>query len=118
MVSKRRNSLDGCLESLPTHIVVTCPACGFGNVFQQPYPYHAGVGNQGFLYNEAGNRTLTWSSSDPDYVAVAGQKQPWALTEPERHEFEDRLPPAPDGTRWLFRNPARCVKCAHPISEP
>jgi len=106
------------VESVSTSIVVACPGCGFGNVFHQPYPYHAGYGNQGFLYNETGNRTLTWSWHDPDYVAIAGQKPPWALTEAERRELEDRLSPAPDGTRWLFRNPARCLQCGQPISLP
>ena len=106
------------MEPIPTHIVVTCPECGFDNVFQQPYPYHAGLANQGFLYNEAGNCTLTWSSFDPDYVAIAGQKHPWALNEPERHELENRLSPAPDGTRWLFRNPARCWSAPIPYPDP
>jgi uncharacterized protein len=106
------------LEAIPAAIVVTCPECGFGNVFHQPHPYHAGLGNQGFLYNEAGNRTLTWSWNDPDYAAIAGPKPPWALTGAERQELEDRLFLAPDGTRWLFRNPARCLRCGHPISGP
>jgi CAAX protease family protein len=51
-------------------------------------------------------------------VAVVGQRYPWTLTELERQAFEDRLSPAPDGTRWLFRNPARCLRCAYPISGP
>jgi len=39
--------------------------CGFDNSFDQPYPFHAGFSNAGFLYNEAGNLTLVWSSFDP-----------------------------------------------------
>ncbi len=102
----------------PTHIVVTCPLCGHGNVFRQPYPYHAGYGNQGFLYNEAGDRTLTWNSSDPAYTAVVGAKHPWELTPAEREELEERLEPAPSGGRWKFSNPARCQRCGAPISGP
>ena len=106
------------MEAIPAAIVVTCPECGFGNVFHQPYPYHAGFGNQGFLYNETGDCTLTWSWYDPDYVAIAGQKPPWALTDAEQQELENRLSPAPDGTRWRFGNSARCRRCGHPISGP
>ena len=105
-------------EAVPTNIVVTCPSCGHGTVFQMPWPFHAGYGDQGFLYNEAGDRTLIWSSFDPDYQAAVGSKPPWALTDEERQKFEDRLPPAPSGGRWLFRNPARCVRCGNPISGP
>ena len=106
------------MNALPTHIVVTCPACGHENVFHQPYPYHAGLSNQGFLYNESGDRTLIWSSFDRDYQAIAGQKQPWTLDPVDQERLEERLLLAPDGTRWLFRNPARCLNCGHPISEP
>jgi uncharacterized protein len=106
------------VQPAPTHIVVTCPHCGHGNVFAQPYPYHAGYGNQGFLYSEAGDCTLTWSSFDREYAAVVGAKQPWALTDADREALEARLAPAPDGTRWLFSNPARCKQCHAPISGP
>ena len=99
-------------------LVVACPKCTFANVFNQPYAYHAGFGNQGFLYNESGNCTLTWSSYDSDYVAIVGQKHPWMLTASDRERLESSLVSAPDGTRWLFRNPARCLKCGHPISGP
>ena len=97
-------------------LVVRCPGCGSSNVFNQPYAYHAGFGNQGFLYNETGNCTLVWSSFDPDYEALVGRWHPWALTEEQRTLIENALKPAPDGTRWLFDNPARCLKCGHPIS--
>ena len=99
-------------------LIIACPKCAFKNVFKQPYAYHAGFGNQGFLYNESGNCTLTWDSYDPDYVEVVGRKHPWGLTATERHRLEGSLAPAPDGSRWLFQNSARCMKCGHPISEP
>lgn len=98
-------------------ITITCPECGHHNVFQQPYAYHAGFGNQGFLYNEAGNRTLIWSSFDPEYEAIVGNCHPWALTEDLRTKLQDCLPPDTGG-KWLFGNPARCLACGHPISEP
>ena len=99
-------------------LVVSCSHCGFVNVFNQPYAYHAGFGDQGFLYNESGNCTLTWSAFDPDYEAIVDKKNPWMLTAADRQLLEDSLQSAPDGGRWLFRNPARCMKCGHPISGP
>ena len=101
-----------------TPLVVTCAKCDFANVFKQPYAYHAAFGNEGFLYNESCNCTLTWNSYDPDYQAIVGKKHPWGLTASDRKRLEDSLLPAPDGSRWLFRNPARCQKCGHAISGP
>lgn len=100
-------------------VVVKCTKCGFENVFNQPYPYHAGFGNQGFLYNEKGNRTLIWSSFDPDYERVVGKNHPWALGSESQKQLESALLPDPNGGGcWLFSNPARCLKCGSPISEP
>jgi hypothetical protein len=85
--------------------------------FDQPYPYHAGQGDQGFLYNEAGDKTLVWGSYDSGYESVVGKKHPWMLDATERARLEDRLLPAPDGGRWLFQNPPRCPTCRNPIGE-
>jgi hypothetical protein len=96
-------------------LVVSCAKCNFLNVFNQPYRYHAGFSDQGFLYSEGGNCTLIWSCFDPAYEAIVGSKNPWALIEGDRAKLEESLLPAPDGSRWLFRNPARCTKCKHQI---
>ncbi len=104
--------------SEPTHIVVTCPRCGHQNWFAQPYPYHAGYSQQGFLYNETGTCTLTWSTFDHEYAALTGGHQPWALSQAEQQSLEERLPLSPDGSRWSFRDPARCLHCRAPISGP
>jgi hypothetical protein len=99
-------------------LVVTCSQCKFKNVFNQPYAYHAGFSDQGFLYNESGNCTLIWSAFDPAYTTIVGGKNPWSLIVTDREKFESALQPSPDGTRWLFSNPARCMKCSHPVSGP
>lgn len=99
-------------------ITVKCTSCGHENGFAQPYQIHAGFSDQGFLYNDDGNLTLTWSSFDPAYEAIVGKKHPWALTTDEQAKFEDALYPAPFGGRWKFINSARCVACASPISGP
>ena len=99
-------------------MVITCDACGVRNEFAQPYPYHAGFANQGFLYNDAGNSTLVWSSFDPAYEEIVGTIHPWALSEELRTQLEASLPAAPQGGRWRFTNPARCNKCQSEISPP
>jgi hypothetical protein len=97
---------------------VKCTSCGHKNDFDQPHPYHAGFANEGFLYNNAGNLTLVWSSFDPAYEAIVGKWHPWALTPEQQAHFEGALPPAPSGGSWRFINPARCARCAKPISDP
>jgi len=99
-------------------LTIKCRSCEHKNDFDQPYPYHAGFSNQGFLYNDAGNLTLVWSSFDTAYEAVVGKKHPWGLTAEERTLFEGALRPAPSGGSWRFINPARCMKCANAIRGP
>ena len=98
--------------------VVRCTYCGASNVFNQPYAYHAGFGDQGFLYNESGTRTLIWSAYDPDFTALVGRHNPWAMSTQKQQILENALQSAPDGSRWLFSNPARCMTCGHAISGP
>jgi hypothetical protein len=99
-------------------ITVSCPLCGHHNEFDQPYMIHAGFGDQGFLYNDAGNLTLTWSSFDPAYEAIVGEHHPWALSAEQQALLEAALFEAPSGGRWRFANHARCLKCKGPISGP
>jgi hypothetical protein len=99
------------------NISIKCSQCGHENVFNQPFQYHAGFANQGFLYNEKGNRTLVWSSFDPDYESIVGECHPWALTKEQQQKIEAILA-SDNGGRWLFENPARCKKCEAIISEP
>jgi hypothetical protein len=99
-------------------VTVKCPSCGHENNFNQPYPYHAGFADQGFLYNDEGNRTLVWSCYDPAYIDIVGGNNPWTLTTDQQVRFENALPLAPSGGNWRFMNPARCTKCANAISDP
>jgi hypothetical protein len=103
-----------------THLkntVIKCASCARANVFDQPYLYHAGFSDQGFLYKDAGNLTLTGSCYDPAYTALVGGKSPWALTLAEKQKVEEALLPAPKGGRWRFSNPARCLHCGAAISD-
>ena len=98
--------------------LIACKKCGHQNPFSQPYPFHAGFANQGFLYNDAGNLTLVWSSFDEAYEDIVGNKHPWALNEEDRSKLEEMLMLAPSGGHWSFSNPARCLQCGNPIKEP
>ena len=102
----------------PPETQVPCAACHVVNVFKQPSPYHAGFGNQSFLYNDAGTLTLVWSSYDSAYEAIVGQNHPWALTPALRSKLEQSLIPAPTGGGWRFSNPPRCRFSGHPIGTP
>jgi hypothetical protein len=97
---------------------IRCPFCGHENRFAQRHPYHAGFSNQGFLYNDEGNRTLVWESYDPAYEAIVGKNHPWMLTDEQRALFESALLSAPSGGLWRFANSARCTKCTGVISGP
>jgi hypothetical protein len=98
-------------------MIVTCPSCGHQNSFEQPYPYHAGFSNQGFLYNDAGDRTLVWSSYDSAWENLVGRVHPWALDEKEWSRVEAALVPLNDGSRWRASNRPRCTACNEPIGK-
>ena len=97
---------------------IKCKRCAKDILFDQPYAYHAGFADQGFLYNDAGTLTLVWSTLDPVFNEIFPGQTYWALSLSNRWRFEKILLPAPDGGRWRFRNPARCIHCAKPISRP
>jgi hypothetical protein len=98
-------------------LVVECPHCGTSHEFSQPYPYHAGFGDTAFLYNEAGNRTLTWGTYDPSYAALlTPESDPWQPPTTVRRALEAQLPVSPAQDRWGFDYPARCRQCRNSLS--
>jgi hypothetical protein len=100
------------------NLSLKCKHCGKDNVFDQPYVYHAGFSDQGFLYNDAGTSTLVWSMFDPVFEELFPGETPWTLVKSNRLRFEKMLKLSPSGGRWRFCNPARCNTCAKPISKP
>jgi len=96
---------------------ITCPTCRHLNRFEQPYPYHAGHSDQGFLYNDAGNLILVWSSYDPDWERLAGRVHPWTVDAAAWSRIENAIRPAADGSRWRAANPPRCLACREPIGR-
>jgi len=74
-------------------VQLRCATCGHCNEFDQPYAYHAGFGDQGFLYNDAGDCTLVWNINDPAYEAVLTRyapEQPWELTPEAKRSYRFR----------------------------
>jgi len=99
------------------HLVVECKKCGHKNVFAQPYLAHAGFSDQNFLYSDSGHLTFVWGYYDPAWQRFLEDNE--SLDREELQErFENVLKPAPDGGRWRFSNPARCLNCSKPISDP
>lgn len=106
-ISDKRNDI--------SKVVVICSNCGHENNFNQLYLYHAGFGDQGFLYNDEGNLTLIWDSYDKTYSKLFPKTHPWMLTPEQRIRLENILLPAPKGGRWRFENVARCLNCGNKI---
>ena len=59
---------------------LACPHCRETTVLEQPYPYHAGFGNQGYLYCDACPAVVIFSSFDwPTWALVAIVSLPFQL---------------------------------------
>jgi len=99
-------------------LTVECNRCKKENVFEQPYAYHAGFENQGFLYNEAGNLTLVWSTYDPAFSELLPAGSPWDFDAPMQKKIEDALPVSSKGDHWRFTNSPRCQHCGEIIGKP
>jgi hypothetical protein len=99
------------------HLIVSCGGCREEIEFAQPYAYHAGFGNQGFLYDDEGTLTLVWDSYDPAYSELF-DRYPWSLSVDQQERLESMLADAPSGGRWRFANPARCPSCGREIRGP
>lgn len=69
--------------------------------------FHAGFADLGYFYSGSGVHTLTVGHQVPGSPPALGPADPAATAALER-----QLPPAPDGTRFAYRNPLRCPHCA------
>ena len=97
-------------------LVINCHRCRRDNVFDQPHLYHSGFSDQGFMYSDSGHCTLVWSDYDPVIKQFFPPGSRFSEDSTLRERFEQALRPAPDGGRWRFSNPARCLHCSGPIS--
>ena len=103
-------------DSPEKKLVIDCPRCRKDNVFDQPYMYHSGFSDQGFMYSDSGHCTLVWSDYDPVIKQFFPPGSRFREDSALRERFEQALRPAPDGGRWRFTNPPRCLYCSGPIS--
>src|SRR3989338_5439487 len=90
---------------------LTCPRCHKALHLRQPYPYHAGFGEQGFLYCNKDSTVLTFSVFDRRFQKLIGEKMPWTLNSKDKSNVERALKPCPCGGRFRFKNPAKCPHC-------
>lgn len=90
---------------------VRCPHCGKTLHLSQPYPYHAGFNNEGFLYCDSDPTVVTFSSFNPGYRTLVGDVHPWSLDAAQRQIVEDHLLPCPCGGRFLFASEPTCPSC-------
>lgn len=86
-----------------------CDYCNQSFLF---HSYHAGFSNAGYFYSESGDYTLTVGDEVP------GCPIPLSTPEPkELANLEKKLPKAPDGSRYLYKNPFRCPHCKKPYID-
>lgn len=96
---------------------IKCSACGQVTSIAQEYQYHAGFGNQGFLYCDTCPAILEFDSYNPKYRAVVGDKHPWSLNSEEKKRVEGALKPCDGGGRFRFGALPRCPACNEPLPD-
>jgi len=96
-----------------TDLIGTCPACGREFKYQR---YHAGFGNQGYLYCDSSPTVLVWGSLEQPAYRDLIDKHPWMLDRTEQKLVEQALAPCPCGGRFRFDAPPRCPHCRADIS--
>ena len=97
---------------------ISCPGCGRTIILKQPYQYHAGFSDRGFLYCDSCSGLVTFSTYNPFYVRLVGEKHPWSLNQDEKQKVEDHLQPCCGGAgHYRFDAPPRCPYCNCSLSE-
>jgi hypothetical protein len=90
---------------------ICCKTCGVATKIPQPYAFHAGFSNRGFLYNDSRAAIIEFSPYNLKYVAAVGDKHPWALNAEEKSKVEKALKPDPAGGKFRFDAHPRCPAC-------
>lgn len=100
---------------------ISCPHC------KKPISvrgiYHAGFGDEGFLYCNNDSTVLTFSAYDENYEKLVPKKMPWPprvggeLTKREQGLIEQHLRPCPCGGSFKFKNKPRCPSCGKSIER-
>ena len=88
-----------------------CPSCRRAIEARQPYPYHAGFSDIGFLYCDKNSDVVTWSTYDETFTKLVGDVVPWGLDEGAQRKIEGAVIDCPCGGKFRFENPLRCPFC-------
>lgn len=90
---------------------IKCPECRRTFEVSQKYPYHAGFGNQGFLYCERCPNLVVFNSFDRRYTAIVGQVHPWGLDFVKKSMVEGQLKACACGGNFRLSAKPRCPLC-------
>jgi hypothetical protein len=96
---------------------IECPVCHQTFHTAQKQQYHAGFSNEGFLYCDSCPNIVVFSSYNPRYTHIAGNRHPWTLTEADLPLVESHLKPCPCGGHFRFAAAPRCPLCNASIRE-
>ncbi|MEQ1527561.1 MAG: hypothetical protein ABL911_12560 [Gallionella sp.] len=94
---------------------INCPACGQITTIAQEYQYHAGFGNQGFLYCDSCPTIIEFGSYNSKYTSIVNGKHTWSLDSEEMQCVEAGLKPCPCGGHFRFNALPRCPACNEPL---
>jgi len=73
--------------------------------------FHAGFGDQGYLYCNLDETIVTWDSFSSGYVALVGEVHPWMLDQNQRQSVEAAIIDCPYGGRFAYSALPRCPHC-------
>src|SRR4051794_16668576 len=90
---------------------IYCPACKGMVEIEQRYPYHSGLGDEGYLYCDSCTNVLVYEWYDPVYSKLLNKKAPWDLTRSEQALLEEHLRPCTCGGHFRHSAHPRCPTC-------
>lgn len=103
----------GCAPAMsPERQKATCPHCCREFEYAR---YHAGFGNQGYMYCDQDETVLTWDTYVDPYSKLTS-KHPWMLDSADQSRVEAALKPCPYGGSFAFANPSLCPFCHESIA--
>lgn len=91
---------------------IICPTCNKVIIIKQKNVGHAGFSNLGFLYCELCTNILEFSSYNPNYVEIVGEKHPWMLSQGDKRKVEAHLKPCPCTGKFRFDLQPKCPYCS------
>jgi hypothetical protein len=97
-----------------SHEIGRCPHCERELEYER---YHAGFGDQGYLYCDQDATVVTWNSYDPTYSGLVGDTHPWMLDDQQKSRVERSVIACPSGGAFRFSANPRCPYCMGELPE-